>query len=139
MSAEENKVIARRIYEEAINQGKGSVIDELVALDVVDHNPFPDAPPGREGAKAAFNLMHSAVPDIRVTVEDMVAEGNTVASRLTFRGTHKGEFMGVAPTNKQISFSVADFLRISGGKVVERWGVEDMAPLMQQLGVIPSS
>jgi steroid delta-isomerase-like uncharacterized protein len=138
MSVAENKAILRRLYEEIHNKGNMAVADELIAADFVNHNvPSPEIPPGPEGVKQIFTMFRHAFPDFNVTVEDMVAEGDKVVARLTVRGTHKGEFMGIAPTGKQITISVIDIARIASGKIVERWGAEDNLGMMQQLGVVP--
>jgi steroid delta-isomerase-like uncharacterized protein len=138
MSVEENKALMRRLYEEIHNKGNMAVADELVAADFVDHNaPSPDIPPGPEGVKQIFTMLRSAFPDFHVTVEDMLAEEDKVMARVTVHGTHKGEFIGIAPTGKLITMPVVDIVRIAGGKIVERWGVEDNLSMMQQLGIIP--
>jgi len=138
MSAEGNKALVRRVYEEIHNKGNLDAADELVSASFINHNAPPGMPPGPEGIKRVFTMFRSAFPDLNVTVEDMVAEGDKVVARLTLRGTHQREFMGLAPTGKQVTLSVIDIARIAGGKIVERWGVEDMLGLLQQLGAIPS-
>ncbi|MFQ5901607.1 MAG: ester cyclase [Thermodesulfobacteriota bacterium] len=138
MSVEENKAIMRRWYEEVLNKGNLAVVDELIATDCVDHNPLaPELPAGLEGVKQGFTMFRTAFPDVRVTVEDMIAEGDKVVSRLTLRGTHKGEFMGIAPAGKQVTVASIDIVRIAGGKMVEHWDVIDELSMMQQLGVVP--
>ena len=138
MSAE-NKAIARRFYEEIINHRNQSVVDELVAPGFVDHNPIgPGIAPGPEGVKQTFAMFRSGLPDMNVTIEDQIAEGDKVVSRLTARGTHKGELMGIPPTGKKLTMGVIDVIRFKGGKAVERWGESDNMGMMQQLGVIPT-
>jgi len=138
MSIEENKAFMRRMYEEVHNKGNLAVIDEVTAVDFIDHDPMvAELPPGPEGVKQEFSMLRAAFPDLHVTVEDMVAEGDKVVSRLTMRGTHKGEFMGIAPTGKQITVAVIDILRIVGGKIVEHWNIVDNLGMMQQLSVVP--
>jgi steroid delta-isomerase-like uncharacterized protein len=138
MTVEENKAIVRRMYEEIHNKGNMATADELVASNFIDHNPpGPGIPPGPEGIKQIFGMLRSAFPDFHTTVEDMIAEGDRVVARLTITGTHKGEFMGIPPTGKQVSMEVIDITRLAQGKAVERWGQGDMLGLMQQLGVIP--
>lgn len=137
MSTEENKALMRRFYEE-ISKGNLAVVNELTAADLVDHSPFvPGLAPGRQGTLELFTMIRAAFPDLRVTAEDMVAEGDKVAARATMSGTHKGEFMGIAPTGKQITVGVIEILRIAGGKMVEHWNVVDSLGMMQQLGVVP--
>ena len=137
MSLEENKAQFRRFIEEVENQRNVDVVDEFFAADYVDHNPPPFGEPGIEGFKQALGMFFSAFPDLHVAVEDLIAEGDKVMSRMTTRGTHQGELMGIAPTGKQIAIAEIHIVRYSGGKVVEHWGMEDNLGMMQQLGVIP--
>ncbi len=137
MSIEENKGILRRFYEE-IGKGNLAIIDELIADDQVEHSPFlPGQAPGRQGTLELFTMIRAAFPDLHFTVEDMVAEGDKVVCRGTFGGTHKGEFMGIAATGKQMTVGVIEIVRIAGGKMVEHWNVVDNLSMMQQLGVVP--
>lgn len=137
--SEENKAIIRRFFEEFVNKGDESVVDELIAEDIVDRDPqAPNIPPGPKGVKQLFADRRLAFPDLSVTVEDLVAEGDKVVHRSTVTGTHKGEFMGIPPTGKPISFGSIAIFRIEDGKIVERWGEADVMGMMQQLGVIPT-
>lgn len=135
--SEENKVLMRRFYEELFNKGNLAILDELCTPNFVDHNAFPAQVPGLEGVKQSFTAMRAAFPDMRVTVEDMLAEGDKVAAHVSFRTTHRGEFMGIAPTGKEVTARVSDIIRFVGGKAVERWGVEDMSGVFQALGSPP--
>ena len=136
MSTEENKAIVRRLYEEAITQKKPEVLDEIMSPDVVDHSPFPDQAPGLEGFKGVFALVLSAFPDYQSTVEDQIAEGDKVVTRYTSRGTHQGEFMGIAPTGNGVRVTGIDIDRVVEGKIVDHWSEADLLDMMQQLGVI---
>ena len=141
MSVEENKAIARRMYEafgQAVSTGNWAALDAVLAADAIDHNPVPGQGPGLEGVKQVFAVFAAGFPDIHFSVEDMIAEGDKVVSRLTMHGTHRGDFQGIAPTGKSITQTGIDILRIVGGKVVERWGEFDNLGLLQQLGVIPA-
>ena len=134
--SEENKAIARRFYEEFGNKGNLSVADELVATGFVDHNPpGPDLAPGLEGMKQVFAMFRSAFPTQTLAVEDQIAEGDKVVSRLTFRGTNEGELMGVPPTGKTVTIGIVYIFRMDGGQIVERWGEADTMGMMQQLGM----
>ena len=135
--SEQNKVIVRRMYDEVVGQGKLDLIDELVDPDVVEHEEFPGISPGREGVKEFFSMFRNAFPDLQFAVEDMVAEGDKVAARITIRGTHKGPFLDIAPTGKQITVDAIDIFRFASGKIVDHWGVTDQMSMMQQLGAIP--
>jgi steroid delta-isomerase-like uncharacterized protein len=136
MSTEQNKAILRQVYEAAFNQQNLDALDEVIASDSTDHNLTPEQPPGLEGAKQVFSSFHTAFPDLQVNVEDMIAEGDKVVARLTVRSTHQGEFMGIAPTGNQVTFTGIDIVRIAAGKIVERWGNFDDLGMMQQLGVM---
>ncbi len=136
--SEENKAIARRLYNGMSSQGDWSVADELVAENFVDHNPpGPDIAPGREGFIQVFSGFRAAFPDMTMTIDDQVAEGDKVVSRLTASGTHLGDYVGMPATGKSFSIGVIDVFRIEGGMIVERWGQSDDMGMMQQLGVIP--
>jgi steroid delta-isomerase-like uncharacterized protein len=137
MSIEENKAIELRFFEEVVNKGELAVIDELFAANFVDHSAPPGIAPDREGYKQFFAMTHSAFPDFHSTLEDMFAEGDKVVQRFTARGTHKGEWMGIAPTGKQITIPGIAIHRIAGGKIVEDWVSMDMLGALQQLGVVP--
>jgi steroid delta-isomerase-like uncharacterized protein len=136
MSAEENKAIARRGYE-AINQNNLDALDEVVAPDITDHDPAPGQAPGLEGVKQWFSSVHTAFPDFRMNVEDMIAEGDKVVARVRLSGTHQGEFMGIDATGNRVTITGIDILRVNAdGKIVERWGNFDDLGMMQQLGVM---
>jgi steroid delta-isomerase-like uncharacterized protein len=138
MSAEDNKTTNRRFYEEVINQKHMAVVDEVAGANYVSHSFPPGLPPGREGLKAFVSAFHAAFPDGHLSIDHMIAEGETVATRLTFSGTHTGDFMGIPPTGKQVAVPALDMARYADGKLVEHWGGPDQMSLMQQLGVIPS-
>jgi len=133
--SEENKAIARRWIDEIWSEGNMATIDELFATDFIFHYPSPGVEPNLEGYKQWVTMGGNAFPGT-YTIEDMIAEGDKVMVRWNFSGTHKGEFMGVAPTGKQVTMTGISISRIVGGKIVEEWGVNDDLGLMQQLGVI---
>lgn len=112
-------------------------MDELFATNFVHHNPPPGVAPDLEGYKQTVTMFRDPFPDIQYTLEDMIAEEDKVATRWTGRGTHKGEFMGVAPTGKQVTITGIQITRHVGGKIVEIWDEMDNLGMMQQLGVIP--
>jgi predicted ester cyclase len=136
MSTEENKAKVRRIIEEAWNKGELVVVDELIAPTYVYHMPGNDFK-GPKGLKQAVTMYRSAFPDLHVAIEDMFGEGDKVACRYTFRGTFKGELMGIAPTGKQVTVTGAGFMRFVGGKEVEAFSFSDELSMFQQLGVAP--
>lgn len=131
-----NKAATRRFIDEAFGKGNLAVVDELVADDYGDHNPPPNLPADKAGLKQVVTMFRSAFPDLTVTVQDIVAEGDKVAVRVVTRGTHQGELMGVAATSRTVTVDEQHFVRISNRKLVEHWGVEDNLWMMQQLGVV---
>jgi len=135
---EENKRIARRYPEEVATERNLDLIDELLAEDFIEHGPFGEETHGREADKEQMRAMLDAVPDFEATVEAVVAEGDTVAMRVTLRGTHEGDLMGIEATGKPFEIANAVFTRIEDGKIVERWIQPDMLGFMQQTGVIES-
>ena len=139
MSTEQNKALFRRMVEEIFNRGNMSLADEFIAPDFVEHEELPPGiPPGREGVKQLTAMLRSAFPDFKATIDDMIAEGDKVVVRMTWRGTHKGEFMGIPPTGKSVSFGVIDIVRFAGDKFAEHWGLMDSMSMMQQLGAVPA-
>jgi steroid delta-isomerase-like uncharacterized protein len=137
MSAEENKATVRRFVDEVQSGGNIDAIDELCSPEFVNHSAPPGVPSNCDGVKLVTAMFRQAFPDSYFTVEEMVAEGDKVATRKTFHGTHQGEFMGIPPTGQQVSIGLIDIVRIADGQVVEHWSIGDNLGMMQQLGVIP--
>ena len=135
--SEENKAKVRRLLEGFFSPEAGSIVDDVVSPDLVDHSPMPDQRPGVEGLKEIIVVMRNAFPDGKITVDDLIAGGDRVVARWTLRGTHRGEFMGIAATGKQVSMSGIEIDRFAGDKAVEHWEQADIMSLMQQLGAIP--
>ena len=136
MSVEANKALLRRLYDEVINEGNIDLTDEFFSDDFVEHEVFPGLPTGGpEAAKAAFAMFLAAFPDLRITPEDMIAEGDKVAVRATISGTHRGEFLGIPPTNKSFEAELVDIIEIHDGKATAHWGLTDQGAIMEQLGV----
>ena len=136
--SEKNKTIVRRLFEELWNKGNLSVADELFTPNYDHHDPStPDVGRGPESEKKRATLYRTAFPDLRLTIEDIIAEGETVMARWSCRGTHKGDLSGIAPTGKQFTISGVSIARIAGGKMAEGWINWDALGLMQQLGVVP--
>jgi steroid delta-isomerase-like uncharacterized protein len=136
MSTEDNKAHVRRGFE-AVNQKNLAVFDELLTPDVVFHNASTTMQ-GLEAYKQFLSMYMTAFPDLHFTIEDMIAEGDTVVARFTTRGTHQGNLMGIPPTGKQVSGTGMFIDRIVNGKGVEQWFNTDDLGLMQQLGVVPT-
>jgi len=136
--SEENKALVRRFVEEAVNKGNLTILDELVASDYVYHGPNGPQFRGPEGYKQLVTMYRTAFPDLRMTTEDMVAEGDKVVTRFSAQGTHRGELMGIAPTGKPVAVTGIFILRFANRKFVEEWENFDTLGMMQQLGVIPA-
>ena len=134
--SEDLKARMRRFYQEVVNEGRIEVIDELASPEFVDHEAAPGLEPGREGVKQLFTMFRAAVPDLTVTVEDLISEGDRVVARVSFSGTQAGELFGIPATGKQFRIEAIDILRFENGLVAEHWGVTDMAGLMEQLGAL---
>ncbi len=134
MSTEENKALAVRIYDEAMNQRNLAVLDEVYVPDAVYHGATRSLQ-GPDAIKQALALYFAAFPDVRLTIDDVIAEGDRVVLRFTYRATHTGDFMGLPPTGKQIVVPGIGILRIINGKVREEWVNQDPLP---QLGVVPA-
>jgi steroid delta-isomerase-like uncharacterized protein len=135
MSIEENKKIVQR-YQEIYNSNDLDSLGEVVAEDLLTPKIMPGIPTGIEGAKAAHRIMLTGFPDYQTIIDDLVAEGDKVAARITMSGTNTGSFMGMPATGKYVLFTGMYIARIANGKIVEHWGEEDGVSLLQQLGVL---
>ena len=128
----------RSTYER-INAGDIAGFGDLVADDFIEHDDAPGLPPTKEGTLEFFRILLAAFPDMHMTVEDLIANGDKTVARVQVTGTHKGEFMGVPPAGTRVDVQLIDIMRFNGaGLVCEHWGVADMLSLMQQLGVVPA-
>ena len=140
-ATEANKELVRRFNEDVFNKGDVAAIDKYIAADAIDHNP----PPGTsgtqgdlEGFKKWLTAFRAAFPDLKVTLDEVIAEGDLVVFRNTMTGTQKGEYMGMPASGKAISVEAIDIVRVKDGKMVEHWGQLDAMGMMQQLGAMPS-
>ena len=140
MSTEENKALLRRSVEEVFSaQGDIDVADEIFAPDYVGHNPTdPQDVRGPEGAKGLANMYHSAFPDVRLSIEEQIAEGDRVVTRWIASGTHQDEMMGIAPTGNQVRVEGITISHVHEGKILQEWELFDTLGLMQQLGAAPA-
>lgn len=138
MGTEENKTIVRRLYGEVINAGNLDLAGNFIAEDVIENEEV--SPHGLENFKEFFAQFRAAFPDLNVTIEDMIAEGDKVVVRMTIRGTHTGtgDFMGFVPRGKKIEIETIDIIRFADGKMVEHWGKTDTLGMLQQLGEDPT-
>ncbi len=137
LSTDLNKSVVRRMYEEALNNGKLDVLDELAAPDYQEHNPFPGQPSGIEGLKARFADVVTGL-DPNYKLNQIIAEGDMVVVHWTMTGTHQGKIVGIAPTGRTVTFSGIDIYRLHDGKLAEHWHVIDSLQMLQQLGMIPA-
>lgn len=139
MSTEENKAIIRRWLDEGWTKGNLAVADELIDSNFTVHGAGGQAvPSGPEGVKQLVIEWRTGFPDGQMIIDDLFAEEDKVVIRMTWRGTHKGEFYGIAPTGKQVNVTSIGIDRVANGKIVEGWGEVDMLGMYQQLGAIPA-
>lgn len=137
--SEENKELIRRFFaaiDEGCKAGNADMLDEFLAPDFVEHDPFPGVPPTRDGWKQVFEGFVAGAPGYHV-VEDLVAEGDMVAGRITAYGRHEGDLFGIPATGREIEVSGMAMWRIRDGRIVEHWHETDQLGLMRQLGVVP--
>ena len=131
------KEFARRWNEEIWGQQNTDIIDDLVDEDFVGYDPSrPEPVRGPEGVREVVEMLFSAFPDTQVDLEEIVAEGDRIAMRITASGTHEGEFMGIEPTGEEMEVEVMSFQRIEDGKAVEEWQIVDTLGMLQQLGAV---
>ena len=136
--SEPNKATSRRVVDEIFTGGKFEAIDECFDPGYVGYDvASPEPVRGPQGVKEQAQGYRTAFPDVQMTIEDQVAEGDRVVTRWTARGTHQGELFGIDPTGKQVTITGVTIDRFSGGKIVESWDTWDTFGLMQQLGVVP--
>ena len=137
MSADENKALFRRYIEEVFNKRNVGALDEILSPEFVHHFLPPGITPDRDGMKQFVPQLLAAFDGFHLTIEDMIAEGDRVAARLTMGGIHNGEFIGIAPTGKRITSTEICVQRIKDGRVVESWVEVDQLGMMRQMGVLP--
>jgi steroid delta-isomerase-like uncharacterized protein len=129
---------ARRLYD-LVNTAQIDRFGDLLADDFVEHEELPGLAPTKDGVKSFFRAQLAAFPDLRMEVEDIVADGSKVVARVRYTGTQDGEFMGMPATGKRVDMQLVDIFRFGDdGRVSEHWGVSDQMTMMQQLGVIPA-
>lgn len=133
----QNKRTVRRLYEEAGNEGRLEIIDEIARPDHVEHNPFPGQSQGRDGLKQRVSMVRTAF-NPQFTIEHLIAEGDKVAVMWTNRGTHLGEWFGLQPTGKSVTAHGVDIHLLRDGRLAEHWDVVDATDLLVQVGVLPA-
>jgi steroid delta-isomerase-like uncharacterized protein len=137
--SETNKALIRRLFEEAVNKGNFNVVDESLSTDYVYREPVVGERRGRAGSRELITMYRNAFPDIKITIDEQIAEGDTVVTRWTGIGTHRGELFGVPPTGKTIRVQGVLVSRIVNGKVVEENEMYDALGMLQQLGAVPAA
>jgi steroid delta-isomerase-like uncharacterized protein len=128
----------RHRYHDAWNSGDIDSLDGIMAADVVNHSQLPGQPDGVEGFKQALGWMRSGVPDLKITIDATVANGDWVATRWTGSGTHTGALMGIPATGKSVTVTGIDICRVADGRIVEYWQELGMLSMLQQVGAIPA-
>jgi steroid delta-isomerase-like uncharacterized protein len=138
MSTEDNKALVRRFYDEVFNNKNMAGVDAFVAPNVIDHSLPPGAPGEIEGVRQTITMFLTAFPDLHLTLEDIIAEGDKVVVRWTMRGTHQGASLGMPPTGKQFTLPGISLVRLDGGMAAETWVSFDQLVMLQQLGLAPA-
>jgi steroid delta-isomerase-like uncharacterized protein len=139
MSTEENKAIIRRMTEEFYNQGNVESAERFFADTYVHHDPASPQVRDRDGLKQALRAFRAGCPDLHITTDELLAEGDTVTKRWTYHATHTGDLAGLPPTGTRITMTGLELFRLEHGKIVESWLGYDNLSLLQQLGVIPTA
>ncbi|MER7112488.1 ester cyclase [Streptomyces sp. NPDC000229] len=137
MSAETNKALVRRFFEEVLNGRRMELVDELAAMDYQEHDPLPGQREGREGLKDRVTMLVEGLAPT-FSIDDIIAEGDRVVVRWTNSATHSGTFLGIPPTGRSCRFAGVDIFRLDGGRLVEHWHVVDQLSMLQQLELLPS-
>ncbi len=134
---ERNKAVIRRFVEEVQNKKDFSAYDELNDPDFVNLSSPPGVPPDREGGKIFLSGFLNAFPDSRFTIDEMIAEGDRVATKKTFTGTHTADLGEIRATGKRVTLEYVDIMRVRDGKIIEHWHTMDQLSFLQQLGLMP--
>lgn len=138
MTTEQNKALIKKLFNEGLNERKLNLADEIISSKFVIHG-IPNAKNGPDGFREIIQQFLDAFPDMMVTVENVIGEGDTVATRGSWTGTNKGSFMGMPSTGKKVKVEYADFWKIENGKCTENWVSMDIAGMMQQMGMAPAT
>ena len=129
-----NKAIYRRYIQQVFNEGRVDLLDELLAPSYIFHEAPPGTLPGADGIKQVVSMFRAAFPDLEITIDDQIAEGDQVCSRATTRGTHQGEIFGIPATGKVVTMTGITIVRIIDNRIAESWVKNDVMSLMNQLG-----
>jgi steroid delta-isomerase-like uncharacterized protein len=134
LSSERNKALIQRLFDEVLNAGNFGLLDQLIGASYVEHNPVANQAAGAAGVRDRIRDLRKAFPDLRFVLDELVGEGEVVAARYHWQGTHKGTFLGIAPTGRRLSVRGMDFYRLEDGRVIEHWDVVDEFGMLSQLG-----
>jgi predicted ester cyclase len=135
--SEQDKAIARRFYDEVMNAHNPGAAGNFCTPEIVDHNPYPNQPPGVEGIKSSLGQLFTAFPDFHFKIESMVSEGDLVVVYGRMTGTQTGAFMGFPASGKKVDVAGFDMVRVANGKAKERWGMFEEMTMAMQLGMVP--
>jgi len=135
---EKNLAAVRRFVDGYKSGGDESIADEILDPGFANRSTLPGVPPDAEGAKNLFRVMRGAFPDLHVTIEDMLCDGDEVVTRQTFSGTHLGTYLGVPGTGRRVAWGVIDILRLKEGRAIEHWSEANVLSLLEQIGGLPS-
>ena len=135
-TSREDITALNRRFLDAVNSGNLDAIDDLLAPDFVEHDPFPGKTADVSGIKEGLSELRAAFPDLKLAIEDEVVEGDKSVLRRTMTGTHRGVFMGIPATGKAFSIEMIDIVRVENGKTAEHWGLIDSVSMLVQLGVM---
>ncbi|BEP64437.1 ester cyclase (plasmid) [Variovorax sp. V213] len=131
------KAVIRRNTDEVQGQGNWALFNELFSDAFLDHTPQPNCTPDKAGALGLYKKLREAFPDFHAVIHWQRADGDVVTTYKTYRGTHRGDFLGVAATGKAIHFETVDAMRVQDGKITEHWGVANLYSVLQQLNALP--
>ncbi len=138
MSTEQNKTIIKKLFEQVMNERRLDLTSEIIAPGFVNHG-IANAKPGPEGFREVIGQFLEGYPDMKINLQQVISEGDTVATMGTWTGTNSGSFMGMPATGKKVQVGFADFWKIKDGKCIENWVQMDIAGLMQQTGMMPAT
>ncbi|MFJ3047550.1 ester cyclase [Herbaspirillum chlorophenolicum] len=136
-ASEAAKAVIRRNTEEVQSGGNWALFDELFDDGFLDHTPQPNCTPDKAGALGLYRKLREAFPDFHAVIHWQRADGDVVTTYKTYYGTHRGDFLGLAPTGRVIHFETVDAMRVQNGKITEHWGVANLYSVLQQLGALP--
>ncbi|GHO88525.1 ester cyclase [Dictyobacter formicarum] len=138
MATREDNMAAQQRFGLAANSGNYEALNDVVSPNAIDHDPAPGQGPGPDGYRHFFTELHSAFPDVNISIDYMVADDDNIAMAYTLTGTHQGLFMGFAPTGKHVNIHGLQISKFADGKLVERWGSSDQLGILEQLGLYPA-